>query len=142
MTRTNRQHEPHHPTFVDALDGYRLEDTWSDKPSGRHHLAEAASAPEWPARLEVETLVSTSAHGLDHVAWLGLEQRSVVELCRRPRSVAEVASVLRLPWGSTRGLLVEMAEQGLVTVHRSIAASGGIPDLAWMERVLSGLREI
>lgn len=153
MTRTNRPHEPNLPTFVDALDGYRLEDAWGGKPSGRHHMVDAADGgtwslawpprgDPWPVRLEIETLVSTSGHGHDQVALLGLEQRTVTELCHRPRSVAEVAAVLRLPLGSARRLLGDMAGKGLVTVHRSIAAPGGIPDLAWMERVLSGLRQI
>jgi hypothetical protein len=150
MTPTNRQHAPDLPTFVDALDGYRLEDAWGDKSAGRHHLGEAAGGAPWtpeeadprPARLEVETLVSTSPHGRDQVALLQPEQRAVAELCHRPRSVAEVAAVLRLPWGNARSLLGDMAGQGLVTVHRSIAAPGGVPDLAWMERVLSGLRQI
>lgn len=153
MTRTNRPGAPNLPTFVDALDGFRLEDAWGDKPSGRHHQVGAVDEGPWqlawlerqdllPVRLEVETLVSTSRHGHDQVAQLRLEQRTVAELCHRPRSVAEVAAVLRLPLGSARSLLGEMAGQGLVMVHRSIAAPGGIPDLAWMERVLSGLRQI
>jgi uncharacterized protein DUF742 len=153
MTPTNRKHPPSLPTFVEVLDGYRLEDAWSDRASGRHHLVEGAGeAPwpsawpvrqdPWPVRLEIETLVSTSRQGHDQVALLRLEQRAVAELCHRPRSVAEVAAVLRLPLGNTRSLLGEMAGRDLVTVHRSIAARSGVPDLAWMERVLSGLRQI
>lgn len=153
MTQTNRHGAPKLPTFVDALDGFRLEDAWGDKASGRHHLGEATDRGPWsvawtqrrdlwPVRLEVETLVSTSQHGHEQFALLRFEQRTVAELCHRPRSVAEVAAVLRLPLGSARSLLGDMAGQGLVAVHRSIAARSGVPDLAWMERVLSGLRQI
>lgn len=129
------------PTFADVLDGYQLEDTWWSRRTGRHRRADL----DWTEsldQLEVETLVSTSPRGREQLILLRLEQRAVVELCRLPRSVAEVAAVLRLPLATTRGLLNDMAGRGLVAVHRSIAAQSGVPDLLWMERVLSGLRQI
>lgn len=153
-----RRRAPNVPTFADVLDGYRLEDTWVSRQAGRHHRADpvlgfpeppAGHAP-WPVAsphlspgpLEIETLISTSPRGRDQGLTLWIEQQMVVDLCRQPRSVAEVAAVLRLPLGITKGLLDGMAGRGLVTVHRPIAAHGGAPDLAWMERVLNGLRQI
>jgi|ERR1700754_60884 len=157
-TGPNRRRAPNVPTFADVLDGYRLEDTWIPPQAGRHHRADpvlgfpepptghtpwpGAPPPLSPGPLEIETLISTSPHGRDQGLTLWVEQQVVVDLCRRPRSVAEVAAVLRLPLGITKGLLDGMAGRGLVTVHRSIAAHGGTPDLAWMERVLNGLRQM
>ncbi|GAA5149408.1 hypothetical protein GCM10023321_13210 [Pseudonocardia eucalypti] len=145
-TVPNGHHAKNVPTFADVLDGYQLEDTWWSRRTGRHRRVEpdhgSEDWAEWQDQLEVETLVSTSPRGREQLIVLRLEQRAVVELCHLPRSVAEVAAVLRLPLSSTRGLLDEMAGRGLVAVHRSIAAQGGIPDLMWMERVLSGLRQI
>lgn len=89
--------------------------------------------------LAVETLVSTSARGL---ALTSVEHRSVAELCSAPRSVAEVAALLSLPLGVARVLLGDMADLGLVVVHRTGIDSGDVPDFTFMERVLSGLRRL
>lgn len=145
-TVPNGQHTNNLPTFADVLDGYQLEDTWWSRRTGRHRRVDPTPEPEdwaeWPGQLEMETLVSASPRGREQLILLRLEQRAVVELCHLPRSVAEVAAVLRLPLNTAKGLLDDMAGRGLVAVHRSIAAQGGIPDLMWMERVLSGLRQI
>ncbi|MGH4006646.1 MAG: DUF742 domain-containing protein [Pseudonocardiaceae bacterium] len=77
--------------------------------------------------LAVETLVSTSAHGRDMAALTSVEHRAVAELCRDPRSVAEVAALLSLPLGVARVLLGDMAGIGLVVVHRTANVSGDTP---------------
>lgn len=92
--------------------------------------------------LAVETLVSTSAQGHDMAALTSEEHRAVAELCRDPRSVAEVAALLSLPLGVVRVLLADMADIGLVVVHQSANGSSNAPDMALMERVLSGLRRL
>lgn len=91
--------------------------------------------------LAVETLVSTSEHGHDMAGLTSEEHRAVADLCRDPRSVAEVAALLSLPLGVARVLLADMADIGLVVVHRSATTSGDV-DMALMERVLSGLRRL
>lgn len=92
--------------------------------------------------LAIETLVSTSAQGRNQMALLQVEHRAVAELCEQTRSVAEVAALLSLPLGVARVLLGDMAGLGVVTVHRTASSSGKVPDLALMERVLSGLRRL
>lgn len=62
------------------------------------------------------------------------------ELCHGPRSVAEVAALLGVPLGVAQILLADMLDAGAVQVHRTADAGG--PDLALMERVLSGLRRL
>lgn len=92
--------------------------------------------------LAVETLVSTSAQGRDVAALTSVEHRAVAEMCREPRSVAEVAALLVLPLGVARVLLADMANIGLVVVHRTATSSGEAPESGFMERVLSGLRRL
>jgi hypothetical protein len=92
--------------------------------------------------LAVETLVSTSQRGRDQMGLLQMEHRSVAELCEQTRSVAEVAALLSLPLGVARVLLGDMAGLGVVTVHQTASSAGSVPDLALMERVLSGLRRL
>lgn len=92
--------------------------------------------------LAIEALVSTSQRGRDQMGLLQMEHRSVAELCEQTRSVAEVAALLSLPLGVARVLLGDMAGLGVVTVHQTASSAGSMPDLALMERVLSGLRRL
>ena len=92
--------------------------------------------------LAIETLVSTSARGRAQAATLQFEHRAVAELCEQTRSVAEVAALMSLPLGVARVLLGDMAGLGVVTVHQTASSAGSAPDLALMERVLSGLRRL
>jgi hypothetical protein len=92
--------------------------------------------------LAIETLVSTSQRGRDQMGLLQVEHRAVAELCEQTRSVAEVAALLSLPLGVARVLLGDMAGLGFVTVHQTASSAGNAPDLALMERVLSGLRRL
>jgi Protein of unknown function (DUF742) len=92
--------------------------------------------------LAIEALVSTSQRGRDQMGLLQVEHRAVAELCEQTRSVAEVAALLSLPLGVARVLLGDMAGLGVVTVHQTASSAGNKPDLALMERVLSGLRRL
>ena len=90
--------------------------------------------------LEVETLVSTTSLG-ELSPNLSYERRAVARLCRDVQSVAEISARLSLPLGVARVLVGDMADEGMVTVHRP-AQIGDRPDLALLERVLYGLRNI
>ncbi len=92
--------------------------------------------------LAIETLVSTSRRGREQMNVLQVEHRAIAELCEQARSVAEVAALLSLPLGVARVLLGDMAGLGIVTVHQTASSAGNVPDLALMERVLSGLRRL
>ena len=92
--------------------------------------------------LAIEALVSTSQRGREQMAMLQVEHRAVAELCEQTRSVAEIAALLKLPLGVARVLLGDMAGIGVVTVHQTASSTGNVPDLALMERVLSGLRRL
>jgi hypothetical protein len=69
------------------------------------------------------------------------EMRAIVELCRRMRSVAEIAALLRMPLGVVRVLLSDLADQGRVRVHGTGHGTDR-PDRALLERVLGGLRRL
>lgn len=71
------------------------------------------------------------------------EMQAIVELCRRMRSVAEIAALLRMPLGVVRVLLSDLADQGRIRVYgtgRETASER--PDRVLLERVLSGLRRL
>jgi hypothetical protein len=92
--------------------------------------------------LAIEALVSTSQRGRDQMGLLQVEHRAVAELCEQTRSVAEVAALLSIPLGVARVVLGDMVGLNLVTVHQTASSAGSAPDLALMERVLSGLRRL
>ncbi len=93
--------------------------------------------------LAIETLVSVSGRARGQLDRLPMEHRAVADLLvEQTRSVAEVAALLALPLGVARVLLGDMAAEGTVTVHQTASTPGDVPDLALMERVLSGLRRL
>ena len=92
--------------------------------------------------LRLETMVSTSARASDASAFAESEHRAIGELCREPRSVAEVATLLGAPLGVAKVLLGDMAQLGLVTVHKTATGGANRAHLVLMERVLSGLRRL
>ncbi len=92
--------------------------------------------------LELETLISTRTAALLAVPDQ-IELQVIMEECRTPQSVAEIASRLRVPLGVARVLISDAADAGLVTVHRTVSGDEGAEaHLTLMERVLSGLRRL
>ncbi len=132
---------PHRPVFDDDDDFGGLDDLGYP----REEAASIVRAYSWTGgrttssyQLEIETLVS--AVDWDYPSGMKAEYHEVINLVGRPRSVAEVAALLRLPLGVAKVLLGDMAERGLVDVHDT--ASTDQPDLGLMERVLAGLRRL
>ncbi|GGS27350.1 DUF742 domain-containing protein [Streptomyces griseoviridis] len=71
------------------------------------------------------------------------EMLAIVALCRRMRTVAEIAALLKMPLGVVRVLLSDLADQGKIRVYGTGTGHGtGRPDRALLERVLSGLRRL
>ncbi|WP_181796456.1 DUF742 domain-containing protein [Streptomyces sp. WELS2] len=71
------------------------------------------------------------------------EMLAIVELCRRMRTVAEIAALLKMPLGVVRVLLSDLADQGKIRVYGTGTGHGtGRPNRALLERVLSGLRRL
>lgn len=91
--------------------------------------------------LAVEALVSTTFPHQDFSGFLP-ELRAICELCREVRSVAEVSALLQMPLGVARVLLADLANEGVVHVHQTPVQEGGQPDIALLERVLSGLHRL
>jgi hypothetical protein len=95
----------------------------------------------------IEALVSTNGQPTDAVlddeVLTTHHRRTIVDLCLRPRSVAEVAALLAVPLGVARVLLGDLATAGVVVVHPTAGSAGdGAPDIAFMQRVLVGLRRL
>ncbi|MGQ0716328.1 MAG: DUF742 domain-containing protein [Pseudonocardiales bacterium] len=90
--------------------------------------------------LAVETLVSATGHPPEPPA--RPEHRTILQLCATPHSVAELAALLSIPLGVARVLLGDLAATGSLAVHRTAGAADSAPDVALMQRVLTGLRRL
>lgn len=87
-----------------------------------------------------EALVSTTPAGLTALARLRFEQAEIVQLCRQPISVAEVAAHIRVPLGTARVLVSDLSSGGLLAVHRQELDADGRPSTEILERLLAGLK--
>ncbi|MET0236897.1 MAG: DUF742 domain-containing protein [Kibdelosporangium sp.] len=90
--------------------------------------------------LEIEAQVMTSRLGAASHPDLTFERRDIISLCRRTRSVAEVAAMLKLHIGVTRVLVADLAALGYVVIRRPQAEPR--QDLRMIERVIRGLESL
>ena len=93
------------------------------------------------ADLAIEDLVALPSGVGEPPPWLSLEHRSIALACRETMSVAELAARVDLPLGGTRVLVGDLAQQGMVMVHRAPSHTGG-PNVALLEQVLQGLKQL
>jgi hypothetical protein len=103
-------------------------------------LTRGRARPSHGTDLEIEALVSTTVIG-ETIHMPAPEPHSIALLCREPLSVAEIAAHMKLPLGVVRVLVTDMADQGMVEVHRPSQFGTG-PDVTLLERVLDGLRRV
>jgi hypothetical protein len=91
--------------------------------------------------LPLETVVTATGLSLTSAASLQRESRTIVELCDRPKSLAEIGAALRVPVGVARVLVGDLANGGYLEVHLPRTADGdGGPGHAILGRLLDGLR--
>ena len=103
-------------------------------------MTEGRTEPSGPD-LAIEDLIGAASAGLEPPSWLSLEHRSIALACRETLSVAELAARVDLPLGVTRVLVGDLANHGVVTVHRAPSHAGG-PNVALLEQVLDGLQRL
>ena len=91
--------------------------------------------------LPLEAVVTATGLSLAAGTSLRMESRAIVEMCARPKSLAEIGAALRVPVGVARVLVGDLANGGYLEVHlpRTAAGDGG-PGHAILGRLLDGLR--
>ncbi|MFI9602207.1 DUF742 domain-containing protein [Streptomyces sp. NPDC004069] len=94
-------------------------------------------------RLDLIAMVVTEAHVDDPEADITLspEHVGIVELCRSPQSVAELAAELDLPVGVVRVLVGDLVDEEYVHVTRPVPPAE-LPDESVLRDVINGLRAL
>lgn len=92
--------------------------------------------------LELEAVVTTSELGRKGAGSGTAEQRRICEFCEQARTIADVVAELRLPVGTVKVIVADMASEGLVLVHQPGLAFGDKASREFTERLLASLREV
>ncbi|SDT55181.1 DUF742 domain-containing protein [Actinoplanes derwentensis] len=86
--------------------------------------------------LRIETQLYAAPAALS--APLRFEARHVVELCQKPRSIADLASALQAPLGVVRVIVADLITQGLLRA----GDLPGEPAVALIERIRDRVRAL
>ena len=123
-----------------------------DEPTGMLVRPYAVTRGRTRPRLNIaiEALVETTVRGRGaesrNASAHGREHQYIASLCDgRLQSLAEIAARMKLPLGTTRVLVADMAADGLVAVYEPTSFDGDSDDSVGtelLERVLSGLRRL
>jgi hypothetical protein len=122
------------------------DDKWADRDSGPvvrpYALTGGRTEPATGEILDLITIVVAAPRGARDNGLTGPspEYRKILRLCRRPATVADVASDTRLPLGVVRVLLADLLVEGRLTVVPQLA--GERPSAGLLEEVLHGLRAL
>ncbi|MEV6738044.1 DUF742 domain-containing protein [Streptomyces sp. NPDC051104] len=125
----------------DAVTG-RAADPLRRAPSVRPFLVTAGRVAGTTAAtpMPLETQVVSTVAGIAGLERLAFEQRDIVELCRLPQSLAEVAAQLRLHLNVVRVLAEDLESAGHLSVY--VPKAEAAHDLSVLRRVIDGLRAI
>ncbi|MEU8632224.1 DUF742 domain-containing protein [Amycolatopsis sp. NPDC048633] len=117
------------------------EDGWYDEAAGplvRPYTITSGRTPSDSARLDLSTQVMTLRSEQEPVG-LGPEHVAIVQMCRHPVSIAEIAVYVKIPLGVVRVLVGDLIERGLVITRSPTHNSAQSPDLETLQAVLDGL---
>ncbi|WP_214416670.1 DUF742 domain-containing protein [Sphaerisporangium fuscum] len=127
-----------------TLSGGPAGEQWIDDDAGRivrpYVMTRGRTTPS-RGRIDLVALVATTAPAIPAEPGFGPEHHAIVEICRRPLSVAEIAARLDLPAGTVRVLLGDLADRGHVAIHEP-PREEDLLDLEIYQAVLEGLRTL
>jgi DNA-binding transcriptional ArsR family regulator len=116
---------------------------WLDRDAGpvvRHYALTAGRTRPPGEKLDLIDVVTAVSEPLADPRELEPEHRRLIDLCRSPATVAELASQIDLPIGVVRILLGDLREKGLVRVVRT-PGHDTQPESV-LKSVLEGLRAL
>jgi Protein of unknown function (DUF742) len=116
---------------------------WLDREAGPvvrpYALTKGRTQAQGP-ELGLIDLVAASGPVAARPRGLGPEHRRLLELCRRPIAVADIASETDLPLGVVRVLLGDLRERGLIAITGPASQASAAESV--LRSVLDGLRAL
>lgn len=116
---------------------------WYDEAAGplvRPYTITSGRTPAETERLDLSTQVMTLQSEQAPVG-LGPEHTAIVQLCRHPVSIAEIAVYVKVPLGVVRVLCGDLIDRGLVITRSPNNNPAQAPDLETLQAVLDGLNK-
>ena len=116
---------------------------WLDREAGpvfRHYALTAGRTRPPGEKLDLIDVVTAVSGPRADTRELEPEHRRLIDLCRTPATVAELASQIDLPIGVVRILLGDLREKGLVRIVRTPARDTQPESV--LKSVLEGLRAL
>jgi hypothetical protein len=95
-----------------------------------------------PRYFDLVDMVVRSARLTEPTSFTSPESAQILELCRIPTSVAEVAAIVGQPIGVVRVLLGDLLYENLIEVMESAPRGGVVTDTHLLSRVLERLRAL
>ncbi|BCK56720.1 DUF742 domain-containing protein [Nocardia wallacei] len=115
-----------------------------ENPDRLYTLTGGRSKPD----IEAFDLVTLVVSECDPAPGMQSELAAILDLCRAPTAVVEIAAELRLPVGIATILLADLLAAGKITVRHPRPAAelpgtwASVTDAATLEKVLVGLRKL
>jgi DNA-binding transcriptional ArsR family regulator len=116
---------------------------WLDREAGpvvRHYALTAGRTRPPGEKLDLIDMVTAVSESRADTRELEPEHRRLIDLCRTPAAVADLASQIDLPLGVIRILLSDLREKGLVRVIRAPGHDAARESV--LKSVLEGLRAL
>ncbi|SRR6266542_1083018 len=120
------------------------EDAWLDAEAGpvvRPYAMTGGRTRPTSGEFDLISLVVATRPVSTMDTGLGPEHLAIMDLCRHPLSVAEVAAHLDLPVGIVRVLLSDLLDKGLILAREPQPASQ-LPGEGVFKAVINGLRSL
>lgn len=110
-----------------------------DNPDRLYTLTGGRSSPD----SDVFDLVTIVVSECGPVPGMQSEHVAILDMCRTPTAVVEIAAALGVPVGIATILLSDLLHAGKITVrHPWGSGPGARPEAATLEKVLVGLRKL
>jgi hypothetical protein len=120
------------------------DDGWTDWDSGPvsrpYTVTGGRTQPRGQWQFDLVDTVARTPDAAD-VTYSSPERSRILELCRVPVTVAELASAVGLPLGVVRVLLDDLLHENLVAVTAA-APRGRVTDMGLLRQVLNGLQSL
>ncbi|QUH05952.1 DUF742 domain-containing protein [Saccharopolyspora erythraea] len=123
----------------------REDDVWLDEAAGPlvrpYAMTRGRTRPTSP-ELDMVTQVVTARRGTTDRSGLSVEHLDILELCKRPLSIAEVASYLDVPLVVGKVLVGDLIERGDLIAGSASSRTAEMPNRKLLQAVLDGVRRL